>query len=226
MKKLFRGLVVGLFLLFAWPFFLYKRYGNRAYRPDGNTLIVSNHYSTLDAFFIYLLYGRRRIYFVTIINVKEKCLSRFVTWLFDCLYLDYEKTNFNFFKQCASILKEGGIVCIYPEGEINLLKFGFFEFKRSFIFIAKRAGAKILPVFIYPDYMPFRRTKLYIGDVLLPEDYGKYEDLGEAATFVQSKIMEYSLLVGKTKPPLEVTAMLPPELTENMGEKNDKKAER
>ena len=52
MKKILRILFIGLFLFFAWPFFLYRRYGNLAYRPSGNTIIVSNHYSTFDAFFI------------------------------------------------------------------------------------------------------------------------------------------------------------------------------
>ena len=207
MKKILRILFIGLFLFFAWPFFLYRRYGNLAYRPSGNTIIVSNHYSTFDAFFIYLMYGKRRIYFVTIVNVKERCLSRFVTWLFDCLYLDYTKTNYTFFKQCISILRQDGIICIYPEGEINLLKFGFLEFKSSFLILAKKTGASILPIFIYPEYMPFRRTKLYSGDIIGPEEYGIYEDLDEAAMFVQSKIMDYSFRVGKTKPPLEIPGL-------------------
>lgn len=214
LKRIFRALCVGLFLVFAWPFFLYKRYGNLTYTPSGNTIIVSNHYSTFDAFFIYLMYGKRkRIRFVTIAEVKTKCLSRFVTWLFDCLYLDYSKTNYTFFKQCLEILRQDGVICIYPEGEINPLKFGFSEFKSSFILLARKTKASILPIFIYPEYTPFRRTKLYIGDVISAENYGMYADDIEAAIFVQSKIMDYSLLVGTTKPPLQIPGL--PTITQN-----------
>ena len=208
MKKLLRIFFVGFFLIFAWPFFLYKRYGNLSRNLQGNTIIVSNHYSTLDPFFLYLTFRKRQIRFVTIIDVKKKLLPRFIAWLFNSLYLDYSKTNFTFFKQCIGILRGNGVICIYPEGEINLLKFGFFEFKPSFILLAKKTSATILPVFIYPEYMPFRHTKLYIGEPLTKEIYGAYSDEEEAAVFVQSKIMEYSLLVGKTKPPLEINAML------------------
>ena len=208
MKRLLRIFLVGLFLIAAWPFFLYRRYGNLSRTLQGNTIIVSNHYSTFDPFFLYLNFRKRQIHFVTIIDVKKKLFPRFVTWLFNCMYLDYRKTNYTFFEQCIEILRHNGVLCIYPEGEINLLKFGFFEFKPSFILLAKKTSANILPVFIYPEYMPFRRTKLYIGEPLTKEAYGTYPDAEEAAVFVQSKIMEYSLLVGETKPPLEINAML------------------
>lgn len=192
MKKLLRGFCVGLFLLFAWPFFLYKKYGNVNYKLEGATVIVSNHYANLDAFFIYLIFHKRKICFVTNTDTKKKLSTRFITWLFDCLYLDYEGVNLEFIKSCISVLKNGGVICIYPEGVVNPRKYGFFDFKGSFIFMARKASAKILPLYIYPTGSAFKKSKVYIGEEILPEEYNKYKDIDVAAMMVQSRVMEYS----------------------------------
>ena len=183
--------MVGLFLLFCWPFFLYRKYGNKDYKLENRTIIICNHYSTFDAFFIYLVYGKKKIYFVTITETKKRYLSRFVTWLFDCLFIEFEGVNLGFFKQAISILNNDGIICIFPEGVINPRKYGFFDFKCSYIYFARKTNAKILPLFLYPELKAFKRSKLYIGDVINVEDYAQY-DMEGASTFIQSKIMEYS----------------------------------
>ena len=73
MKKTLRALLSGLFLLLFWPFFLYKKYGNTDYKLTKRTIIIANHYSNFDAFFIYLIYGRnKKIHFVTIAETKKK----------------------------------------------------------------------------------------------------------------------------------------------------------
>ena len=193
MKIVFRYFCIGLFLFFTWPFFLYKKYGNKKYKLQGRTLIVANHYSNFDPFFIYLIYGRKKIYFVTIIETKKKLLSRFVTWLFDCLFIDYNSSNFGFFKQCLEILKNDGIICIFPEGAINPRKRGFFEFKNSFIFLAKKTNANVLPLYIYPALSFFKKSKVYIGDIITPQTLSQYDDLDVASIYVLSKIMDYSI---------------------------------
>ena len=194
--------MVGLFLIVAWPFFLYKKYGNVKYKLEGGTVIAANHYSTYDPFFIWLMYPRAKITFVTIVDVKKKLLPRFVTWLFDCLFIDYEAKNFQFFRDCIDVLKRGEILCIFPEGLINPQKFGFFTFHHSFMFFAKKTNAKVLPLFIYPEVRPFRKSKIYIGDEITPDDYNRF-DVENASAYVQSKVMEYSLLVPRDIPSME-----------------------
>lgn len=181
--------------MFGWPFFLYKKYGNVNYKPENKTVIVCNHYSTFDAFFIYLAYKKYKLRFVTIAETKKKLLSRYVTWLFDCLYIESTGANLKFFKDCIKILNDGGIICIFPEGVINPSKFGFFDFKNSFVYFAKKTSAKILPLYLYPCLSAFKRSKLYIGDIVYPEDIAGYETLEEANAYILSKIMEYSFLV-------------------------------
>lgn len=193
MRKFLRTLFCALFLLFAWPFFLYKKYGGRA-KLCGKTVIICNHYSTFDAFFIYLAFRDKNIRYITIKEVKDKLLPRFVCWLFNCLYIDYESCNLNFFKECISVLNGGGAICIFPEGAVNPAKYGFFDFKSSFVYLARKTDAKILPLYIYPQLKPFKKSRLYVGKAYCSAEYAGYKTLYEAATFFQCKIIEYGFL--------------------------------
>lgn len=193
MKKVFRLFIVALFLLFFWPFFLYKKYGNTQYRLQKKTIIVCNHYSTFDAFYIYLRFGIfRKINFVTISKTRKKPLTHFITWLFDCLYIEDDPVNFAFFKRCLAVLNADGVICIFPEGEINPLKSGFMDFKNSFAWFAKKTGATVLPLYVYPELRAFRRAKLYIGEEILP-GFCLDKSVEEISVLTLSRIMEYSL---------------------------------
>lgn len=199
MKKLLRYILVGLFLVFAWPFFLYRKYGNKEYQLEGRTVIIANHYSDFDPFFIWMMYHKKKIWFVTISDTKKRCVTRFVTWLFDCLYIDYETKNMKFFRDGLKVLKEDGIICIFPEGVINPRKYGFLDFHGSFFFFAKKTRAKILPLYVYPELKPFKRSSVYVGDPILPEEYETYKDDDIAVIRIQSKIMDYSCRVPQQK---------------------------
>ncbi len=193
MKKIFRWFIIYLLYVFLWPFFLYKKYGNKDYELTGRTVIVSNHYATLDAFFIFFTFKKKNIRFVTIIDVKKNIISRFLTWLFDCLYIDYDATNIDFFKECIKILNNDGIICIYPEGIINPSKFGVFTFQSSFMYLAEKTKAKILMLYVYPNYKFLKKSVLFIGDELTYDEYSKFDSRQDAVNYVQCKIGEYSL---------------------------------
>lgn len=192
MKRLLRFILASLFLLFSFPFFLYKKYGNGKTKLRPNSIIICNHYSDFDGFFISLAFGLKKINFVTIAQVKKKILPRFLAWLFDCLYLDYDTANFEFFKTCIKILKSGGTVCIFPEGVVNPAKYGFFDFRKSFVYLARKTDAQILPLYLYPELKPFKKSKLYLGEYVKTNEYAHIPDLYGAATFFQCKIIEYA----------------------------------
>lgn len=192
MKIVTRYILLGFFIIFTWPFFLYKKYGNTKYKLQNRTIIVSNHYSNFDPFFIYLIYGRKKIYFVTIADVKKRSITKFIAWLFDCLYVDYAKVNLQFFKNCIEILNNDGIICIFPEGVINPSKQGFFDFKNSFVYLAKKTNASVLPLYIYPELTLFKKSKIYIGEQITAQKLSQFDNLDAASTYVQNKIVEYS----------------------------------
>ena len=196
MKKILRFLISALFLLLFWPFFLYKKYGNTDYKLKDRTIIISNHYSDFDPFFIYLMYGiNKKIHFVTIVETKKKLWSRFLTWLFDCLYIDSSSANMAFFKQSISILKDDGIICIFPEGYVNHRKYGFLDFKASYIFLARKTQATILPLYIYPRISFLKKSLIYIGTPHETEDYSQFDDYDVASMHIQARVMDYALII-------------------------------
>lgn len=198
MKKFLRLFLSCFFLLFSWPFFLYKKYGNTGYKLTNRTIIISNHYSNFDPFFIYLIYGRnKKIHFVTIAETKKKLWSRFVTWLFDCLYVDTSTNNIVFFKECIRILNNDGIICIFPEGFVNHRKYGFLDFQASYVFLARKTQATILPLYIYPRGQLFKKSLIYIGKPFETKDYSHIADHEMASMHIQSHVMDYSTIIDK-----------------------------
>ena len=196
MKKILRLVLSYIFLLLFWPFFLYKKYGNTDYKLTKRTIIISNHYSNFDAFFVYLMYGRnKKINFVTIAETRKKLWSRFITWLFDCLYIDSTTANINFFKKCIQVLSNDGIICIFPEGYVNHRKYGFLDFKASFIFLARKTQAVILPLYIYPQLSFFKKTRIYIGLPVETQEYSHFADRDVASMHIQSRVMDYAVII-------------------------------
>lgn len=199
MKIFFRYFFVGLFLLFAWPFVLYRKYGNRTWKQSGAVIVAANHYSNFDPFFLWLIFRKNRPVFVTTTDVKKRCLSYSITLLFDCLYIDYSSNHYGFIKDALRVLRGGRMLCIFPEGLINPRKAGFFDFKRSFVCLARKTGCDILPVYIYPELSAFKRSSVYIGEPVTKQDYDALPDDYDAAALVQSRVMDYSFLVPQAR---------------------------
>ncbi len=196
MKKFFRLALVSLVLLLLWPFFLYKKHGNIDYTVQGRTIIISNHYSNFDAFFIYWMYGRnKKIHFVTIAETKKKLWSRFITWLFDCLYIESTTANVAFFRKCIHILNDDGIICIFPEGFVNHRRYGFLDFKASYVFLARKTQAVILPLYIYPQLSLFKKSLIYIGTPFETQDYSHIADRDAASMHIQSHVMDCAAII-------------------------------
>lgn len=197
LKTLLRIILVLIFLLIFWPYFEYKKYGNKSYTLKSKTIIISNHYSDFDPFFIYLMFWYKKITFIASDNVKKRFIPHFITWLFDCRYISQDKVNLSTFKFCIEKLDKNGIICIFPEGMINPLKYGLFPFKQSFIYFAKKTHAIILPLYIDPVLKFFGKTKIFIGEEHYFADYNKFKSMHTAAIYFQTKISEYSQIISK-----------------------------
>ncbi len=198
LKRIVRKVFVGLFLFLFWPFFLYRKYGKKDINfADGST-IIANHYSDFDPFFIYLLAKKRdRLFFITNAGVKKKWITRIFCSLFDCLYVEEDEgfKNVRPIFDAIKKLKEGKVMVIFPEGVIRPTKEGFFEFNKGFVFIARKANSTIYPLYIYPDLLPFKRTKVYVNEPVPFEKIKEKDDL-TAAFYLQSIIMDSSFKVG------------------------------
>ena len=71
----------------------------------------------------------------------------------------------------------------------------FFDFEKSFIYFSLKAKDQILPLYIYYELSFFKKSIVYIGNIIPYKKIEEINDLENAATYVQSKIMEYSLKI-------------------------------
>jgi len=194
MKRVVRIIVYIVMTVVFWPFFMYKKYGNTDYKIKPRTIIIANHYSNWDPWFIQRLYGfKTNIRYLAAESVKKKPITRIICWAFDCIYVSQDiGKNLECVKEVNKTLKNDGVVMLFPEGFINEKKNGFLEFKPSFFKFAKKNKAYILPIYIYPQLDFLKKNKVYIGEELGPEFYDNIDDPTVGAMKVESKIMDYS----------------------------------
>ena len=74
----------------------------------------------------------------------------------------------------AKAIKKGQLVQIFPEGR-NTPDGKIHEFKKSYIVIAHRAGAPIVPIVTDGNYGVFKRTSVIIGKEINVSDFIRSE---------------------------------------------------
>ena len=193
MKRIVRFLVYGLFFLFFWPFFVYSKRGQKPEKKITSTIIVANHYSDFDPFFIFLIYGfKNKLRFVTYEGVKKNPFTHLLCWAFDCIYVSNDVAkDVSSVRESIKALSKGDNIVIFPEGVINPTKNGFFEFSRSFCFMSRVTNADVIPHFIYPRVGLFKKTYVYIGQKITSKEIKNIGDDEIAATKILSKVMDY-----------------------------------
>lgn len=157
-----------------------------------NTVIIANHYSNLDPFLVKKLFFRNKIVFVATKEVKKHLWSRIIVWAFETVFVDPDGINLSYIKQSIEVLKSGGTLCIFPEGYVNSRKYGFLDFKSSYLFVAKKAKASILPLFVYPSTKLFKKNYIKICEKISYDIYAKYTEPEDANMFFLAQIMEAS----------------------------------
>ena len=81
-----------------------------------NYFIFYNHQTAGDQFFIALIF-KKPIYFVATEDIfSTKLLSRFLRWFFAPIPINKTAIDLNSIKTCMRVAKEGGNICIAPEG--------------------------------------------------------------------------------------------------------------
>jgi len=123
---------------------------------DGPVLLVSNHTAGLDPALIQAAVPR----VVTWMMAREYMTGR-LGWLWKMIQpIGVRRTAADpaAAKQAIAILRDGGIVGIFPEGRINRQRDGLYEFGDGAAMIARRGEARVVAVFI--DGTPNTRTAM------------------------------------------------------------------
>jgi len=163
-----------------WLFFKRKTYyedGNRKKRSrrfKGAKLIISNHVSVLDYILNMYVVLPRKLWVVASEHAYRNKLQGFGMKFFGGIPCDRRIRSMRFVDQSVKVLKQGGVVQIFPEGKERYdgLVGPFYP---SYLVIAHRGGAPIIPIVTDGRYGFGKRTHILIGNEINVRDYIKAE---------------------------------------------------
>ncbi len=137
--------------------------GRRKVRVKGGCLTIANHVGFYDP--IYLMYGvpYRRHHFVC---TKDILSTRFRAWFLKkcmCIPIDRDNMSMDSFRRIVGVMKEGGMVTMFPEGHIVKEGNTQEKFKSGMVLMAVQAHAPILPVAVKKRKHFWNRLRIAIG---------------------------------------------------------------
>ena len=165
----------GLFV--RWKYHIkiekFKDQGNRPY------LIVMNHQTAYDQFFVGLTFNRPVYYVASEDLFSMGWVSDLIRWLVEPIPIRKQTTDLQAVKNCIRVAREGGTICLAPEG--NRTFHGKTLYMRPSIgSLAKKLG---LPIVIFrieggygiqprwSDVVRGGHMRSYVSRVLEPEEY-------------------------------------------------------
>ena len=168
-----------------WLFFKRKTYyedvprGTRGRRHKsrrfkGGKLIISNHKSVLDFMLNMYVVLPRKLWVVASEHAYRNKLQGFGMRFFGGIPCDRRIRSMRFMEKSAEVLKKGGLVQIFPEG-MEHYDGQVGPFFQSYLVIAHRGNAPIIPIVIDGNYGFFKRTHILIGNEINVKDYIKTE---------------------------------------------------
>lgn len=201
MGKLFTGFVkVTAFPIEAIAFRVKYHYEDKSMQGrkiKGPAMIVSNHTSVWDfAQVMQTFFGRHiRCLVADLMFNKSKAMDYLLRHL-DAIKISREGKNFSFIDESVEILKNGGIVEIYPESRIP--KKGEetpLEFKPSFAYIAMLSRVPIIPMYTDGNYFGKGRANVMIGksidiSTIIDEELDASDNIKRITEHVRNKIIE------------------------------------
>ena len=157
-----------------WLFFKRKVYYEdkkvQGRRVRGGALIISNHFCPLDYVMNVVLFFPRKLFVLTLPLVFRSKLMRTLMKFWGGIEVNQESKNPRFIIEAAKEIKNGHLVQIFPEGH-NTPDGKMHPFYPSYVAIALRANAPIIPVITDGNYGIFKRTHVIIGKPINPRDY-------------------------------------------------------
>lgn len=161
--------------------------------PEGNAVIVCNHFSVIDCVHM-LNISKERPYFL---GKKEAFKNKFLAKLFTSyggVPIDRNKPDMKAMLSIMKLLKAGEKVVIYPEGTRN--KTGtneLQEIKGGAGVFAVRAKCPIVPVMMLNKPRFFRKTKLIVGKPFYLEEFYDKKIIDEEVEAIDNIVREKML---------------------------------
>lgn len=158
--------IIGLITGFPVQLIFFKRKtyyeGGEKTSLKGGKLIITNHFNMLDYVITsFVVFPRKLNVVASEMPFRSKILV-FLMKFFGAIQANRLTKSMRFMDQAAEVIKKGQLVQIYPEGQ-NTPDGKIHEFKKSYIVIAHRANAPIVPIVTDGNYGLFKRASVIIG---------------------------------------------------------------
>ncbi len=185
------------YILINRPRYYYEDKNVQGKKIKGGAMIVANHHSMWD--FTAMMYAfpsrNLRCLVSELIYAKGKFVRGLLKGL-GAIRVDRDLLNFSFIDQSCQILKNNGVIEIYPEA--RLPKDGEekpLPFKTSVAYIAINSEAPIIPVVTNGGVWKGKRMRVLIGkpiqiESLLEKDKSEKENIEIITNKLRNKIIE------------------------------------
>ena len=149
-----------------------KKYGCTEKFNDRSYIIVANHRSIWDVA-IAIMPTDKPVHFMAKKEIFEKGIGKWFTSKCECIPVNRDGNDVRAIMQAMKYLKEGSVVCIFPEGTRNKTEERFLPFKSGAAALSIKTKTPIIPVVQLKKIKLFRKSKVYIGEPFeLTEFYG------------------------------------------------------
>ena len=192
--------VIGVVLGYPLQLLFFKR---RTFYEDrentdlrhGGKLIISNHFNMFDYVLSCFIVFPRKLNVVAGEIPFKVPIARFGMKFFGAIEANRETKNMRFMDVSAEVIKKGQLVQIFPEGR-NTPDGKIHSFKKSYIVIAHRAKAPIVPIVTDGNYGVFKRTSVMIGKEIDVSEFissnrptPTREELDRANEYIYQKVL-------------------------------------
>lgn len=175
MKTFFRLLAK----ITGWPLQLllftrktyYEDKSEKNRKIKGGAIILSNHTNIMDYMVNLFIYPFRKLYcLIAEVIYNKGPIMRFILSCMGGIKVDRNTKDLSFIDDAVKVLNKGKLLQIFPEGRISETS-KMFPFSPSYILIALKSGAPIIPVITDGNYGLFKRVRVIIGKKIYLKDY-------------------------------------------------------
>lgn len=174
----------------------YKLHGN-VKKYEGKLITIGNHYSYMDVVFPCRVTDQPIIYVA-----KQELWDNggFMAWFVrkcHCIPAKRDGSDVTTVKECFRVLKNGGVINIFPEGTRNHSYADLLPFHSGAAAISIKTQTPIVPIVKVTKIKPFRTTHIIVGDPIeFRQYYGKKvtkEELAECDNALRDAVKNMRL---------------------------------
>ncbi|MBR4257302.1 MAG: 1-acyl-sn-glycerol-3-phosphate acyltransferase [Clostridia bacterium] len=162
----------------------------------GGAIIISNHTAVFDyAVYLFVFFFRTLRTVMAEVLFQKQPLGTFLKMM-GGIRVDREANEYGYMVKCEKILRDGGVLCVFPEG--RLPKPGEerpLPFKPGAAYLALSTGVPVIPVYTNGSYFKKKRAEVMIGTPIYPRDHIQSDKSDKENTEILSAVMRERLLI-------------------------------